>query len=170
MRKFNMNRRLGGTAMQKITPCLWFDNNAEEAIHYYLSIFKDAKLLEVSRYGEGAPLPSGTMLTGIFQLEGQRVMALNGGPMFRFNEAISMSVDVASQDELDYYWNRLLEGGVKQQCGWLKDKFGLSWQIVPTVLGQLMNDKDPVRAGRVMQALLKMDKIVIAELQKAYQG
>jgi predicted 3-demethylubiquinone-9 3-methyltransferase (glyoxalase superfamily) len=165
-----MNSKLGGSAMQKITPCLWFDNNAEEAINYYLSIFKDAKLLEVSRYGEGAPLPAGTMLTGIFQLEGQRFMALNGGPMFKFNEAISMSVDVGTQEELDYYWDRLLEGGAKQQCGWLKDKFGLSWQIVPSVLGKLMNDKDPAKAGHVMQALLKMDRIVIKDLQKAHEG
>lgn len=156
--------------MQKITPCLWFNSNAEEAVAFYMSIFKHSRLLETSRYGEGAPLPAGTMLTATFQLEGQQFMALNGGPMFKFTEAISFMVDVTSQEELDYYWNRLLEGGIKQQCGWLKDKYGLSWQIVPSILGKLMNDKDPVKAGRVMQAMLKMEKIIIKDLQNAYQG
>ncbi len=156
--------------MQKITPCLWFDNNAEEAIKFYMSIFKNSKLLEKSYYGEGAPLPAGTLLTATFQIEGQEFMVLNGGPMFKFSEAISFSIDVKTQDELDYYWNNLLEGGIKQQCGWLKDRYGLSWQIVPSILGKLMGDKDPVKAGRVMQAMLKMEKIIIKDLEKAYQG
>jgi predicted 3-demethylubiquinone-9 3-methyltransferase (glyoxalase superfamily) len=156
--------------MQKITPCLWFNSNAEEAVAFYMSIFKNAKLLETFRYGEGAPLPAGTLLTATFQLEGQQFMALNGGPMFKFTEAISLMVDVANQEELDYYWDRLLEGGIKQQCGWLKDKYGLSWQIVPSMLGKMMSDKDPVKAGRVMQAMLKMEKIIIKDLQNAYQG
>lgn len=156
--------------MQKISPCLWFDSNAEEAIKFYMSIFKNSKLLETAYYGEGAPLPAGTLLTATFQIEGQKFMVLNGGPMFKFTEAVSFSIDVQSQDELDYYWNKLLEGGIKQQCGWLKDKYGLSWQIVPSILGKLMGDKDPVKAGRVMQAMLKMDKIIIKDLERAYQG
>jgi predicted 3-demethylubiquinone-9 3-methyltransferase (glyoxalase superfamily) len=156
--------------MQKITPFLWFDKNAEEAVNTYMSIFKNSKLLETARYGEGMPLPAGTLLTATFQLEGQQFMALNGGPMFKFNEAISFMVDVQTQEELDYYWNRLLEDGTKQQCGWLKDKYGLSWQIVPSMLGKLMGDKDPVKAGRVMQAMLKMEKIIIKDLQRAYEG
>lgn len=156
--------------MQKITPFLWFNNNAEEAITFYMSIFKNSKLLDSARYGEGMPLPAGTLMTASFQLENQRFMALNGGPMFKFTEAISFLVDVTTQDELDYYWNRLLEGGSKQQCGWLKDKYGLSWQIIPALLGKLMGDKDPVKAGRVMQAMLKMDKIIIKDLQRAYEG
>lgn len=156
--------------MQKITPCLWFDTNAEEAVNFYLSIFKNAKLLETARYDEGMPLPAGTLLTATFQLEGQKFLALNGGPMFKFNEAISLMVDVQTQEELDYYWDRLLEGGMKQQCGWLKDKFGLSWQIVPSIVGKLMSDKDPGKVRRVMQSLLKMEKIIIKDLQKAYEG
>ena len=156
--------------MQKISPCLWFDSNAEEAMKFYMSIFKNSKLIETAYYGEGAPLPAGTLLTATFQIEGQTFMVLNGGPMFKFTEAISFSIDVQSQDELDYYWDKLLEGGIKQQCGWLKDKYGLSWQIVPSILGKLMGDKDPVKAGRVMQAMLKMEKIIIKDLERAYQG
>lgn len=156
--------------MQKITPFLWFNNNAEEAIAFYMSIFKNSKILDSSRYGEGMPLPAGTLMTASFQLENQRFLALNGGPMFKFTEAISFLVDVTTQEELDHYWNRLLEGGSKQQCGWLKDKYGLSWQIIPEILGKLMADKDPIKAGRVMQAMLKMDKIIIKDLQRAYNG
>ncbi|HET9241220.1 MAG TPA: VOC family protein [Oligoflexus sp.] len=156
--------------MQKITPFLWFNNNAEEAITFYMSIFKHSKILESSRYGEGMPFPAGTLMTASFQLENQQFLALNGGPMFQFTEAISFLVDVTTQEELDYYWSRLLEGGSKQQCGWLKDKYGLSWQIIPSILGKLMGDKDPVKAGRVMQAMLKMDKFIIKDLQRAYEG
>ncbi|HYX34606.1 MAG TPA: VOC family protein [Oligoflexus sp.] len=156
--------------MQKITPFLWFDNNAEEAIKFYTSIFKNSRILETSRYGEGSPFPVGTLLTASFQLEGQRFMALNGGPMYKFSEAVSLFVNVETQEELDDLWNKLLAGGTQQRCGWLKDKYGLSWQIIPSALGKYMGDKDPVKAGRVMQAMLKMDKIIIKDLEKAYHG
>ena len=156
--------------MQKITTFLWFDNNAEEAINFYTSLFKNSKILSVSRNGEGGFGPKGSLLTASFQLEGQQFMALNGGPMFKFTEAISLFVSCETQEEVDDLWEQLSAGGAKSQCGWLKDKYGLSWQIIPTALGKLMNDPDPVKAHRVMMAMLKMSKIDIAELQKAYDG
>jgi predicted 3-demethylubiquinone-9 3-methyltransferase (glyoxalase superfamily) len=155
--------------MQKITQFLWFDNQAEEAMNFYVSIFKNSKIVSVSRYGEAGPGPSGTVLTGTFQLDGQEFMALNGGPEFKFTEAISLFVSCETQEEVDYFWERLSEGGEESQCGWLKDKFGLSWQIVPTALGELLGDKDPQKAGRVMQAMLQMKKINIKTLQAAYE-
>ena len=156
--------------MQKITPFLWFDDNAEEAINFYTSIFKNSKVSNVSRYGEGGMGKAGTIMTGTIQLEGQDLMFLNGGPIYKFTPAISFFVDCKSQEEVDYYWNRLLEGGKPDQCGWLTDKFGLSWQIVPTRLGELLTDPDPVKAGRVMQAMLKMVKLDVGELERAYVG
>lgn len=156
--------------MQKITPCLWFDDKAEEAVIFYTSIFKDSKIENISRYGDEGPGSAGSVMVATFKLNGQDFMALNGGPEFTFSEAISFYVSCESQAEVDYFWDRLSEGGQVQQCGWLKDKFGISWQIVPTALGELMGDKDPEKAGRVMQAMLKMVKIDIAGLQKAYDG
>ncbi len=154
--------------MQKITPCLWFDDNAEEAANFYVSIFKNSKVLNVSRYGEGAPRPADMALTVLFQLEGQEFTALNGGPEFKFTEAISLMVNCQTQAEVDELWDKLTEGGEESQCGWLKDKYGLSWQIVPTVIGELMSDPDPTKAQSVMQALLKMKKLDIAALQRAH--
>jgi len=157
--------------MQKITTFLWFDNNAEEAMNFYISIFKDSKILSVTRNGEGGPGPKGSVLVGTFQLEGQEFMVLNGGPMFKFTEAISLYVSCETQQEVDDLWTKLTAGGgAPSQCGWLKDKFGLSWQIIPTTLGRLMNDPDPVKAQRVMGAMMQMTKIEIAGLQKAYDG
>jgi predicted 3-demethylubiquinone-9 3-methyltransferase (glyoxalase superfamily) len=161
--------------MQKITPCLWFDSNAEEAVRFYTSIFKNSKIGKISRYGkEGYEIhgkPEGTVLTVEFELDGQTLTALNGGPVFKFNEAISFQVHCKSQKELDYYWEKLSEGGDEkaQQCGWLKDKYGLSWQIVPTVLGKMMQDKDAKRSDHVMKALLRMKKIDIETLKQAYE-
>jgi predicted 3-demethylubiquinone-9 3-methyltransferase (glyoxalase superfamily) len=154
--------------MQKITPFLWFNNNAEEAMNFYVSIFKNAKVKSVSRYGDAGPGPKGAVMSGTFQLEGQEFMALNGGPVFTFSPAISFFVDCKTQNEVDDMWEKLSAGGEKGQCGWLKDKYGVSWQIVPSVLGKLLNDPDPVKSQRVMQAMLKMNKIVIKELQNAY--
>lgn len=156
--------------MQKITPFLWFDDKAEEAVNFYTSIFKDSKIESISRYGDEGPGPAGSVMMENFKLNGQDFMALNGGPVFKFTEAISLFVTCEDQAEVDYYWDRLSEEGETQQCGWLKDKFGLSWQIVPTALGKLMGDSDPEKAGRVMQAMLKMIKIDIAGLQQAYDG
>ena len=160
--------------MQKITPCLWFDSNAEEAVNFYTSIFKNSKIGNISRYGEAGyeihGKPAGTVLTMEFELNGQTFTALNGGPMFKFNEAISFQVSYESQEEIDYYWGKLSEGGDEkaQQCGWLKDKYGVSWQIVPTVLGEMLADKDANKTERVMTALLKMKKIDIERLKEAY--
>jgi predicted 3-demethylubiquinone-9 3-methyltransferase (glyoxalase superfamily) len=155
---------------QKITPFLWFDNNAEEAINFYTGIFKDAKIVNASRYPEGGPGPAGSLMSATFQLAGQQFMALNGGPQFKFNEAVSLFVDCESQEEVDYYWDRLTaDGGAPGPCGWLKDKFGLSWQIIPKALGELMSDPDPAKAQRVMQAMLQMSKIDIAGLRSAYE-
>lgn len=154
--------------MQKITACLWFDNQAEEAINHYISIFNDAKLINVTRYGSDDRLPEGTLFTALFQLEGQQFMALNGGPHHKFNDAISLFVDCQSQPEVDTLWERLLAGGEAQMCGWLKDKYGLSWQIVPSVLIEMMQDKDPEKAKRVTEAMLQMVKIDIPTLQQAY--
>ncbi len=155
--------------MQKITPYLWFDNQAEEAVNFYTSIFKDSKILSMSRLPAEAPGQSGPVITATFQIEGQTFMALNGGPMYRFTEAVSFFVSCQTQEEVDYYWDRLLEGGEAQMCGWLKDKYGLSWQIIPQALMQLMGDPDPEKARRVMEAMLKMVKIDIAGLKQAYE-
>jgi predicted 3-demethylubiquinone-9 3-methyltransferase (glyoxalase superfamily) len=149
--------------MPKITPFLWFDNNAEEAVNFYASIFKNTKVLSVHRV-------EGKVLTVSFELEGQRFMALNGGPMFPFTEAFSIFVSCETQDEVDNYWNRLLEGGKPSRCGWLKDKFGLSWQIIPKALMELMGDPDPKKSNAVFQAMMKMDKIIIADLKRAHEG
>ena len=156
--------------MQKITPFLWFDTQAEEAVNFYTSVFKNAKKGKMLRNVEGGPGPAGSVLTASFELEGLEFTALNAGPHFKFNEAISFVVDCKDQDEVDYFWDKLSEGGEKSQCGWLKDKFGLSWQITPTVLIKLMSDPDRERAGRVTQAMLKMSKIDIAALERAYAG
>jgi len=156
--------------MQRITPFLWFDNNAEEAVKFYTSIFKNSKTGTVSRYGDSAPGPKGSVMTAAFTLDGQDFIALNGGPIFKFTEATSFVVNCQTQKEVDHYWEKLSEGGQEVQCGWLKDKFGLSWQIVPTILGELMQSKDPVKTNRVMQALMKMIKLNIEGLQRAYDG
>jgi predicted 3-demethylubiquinone-9 3-methyltransferase (glyoxalase superfamily) len=156
--------------MQKITPFLWFDDKAEEAAKFYVSIFKNSKMGNVSRYGDAGPGPKGTVMVTTFQLDGQEFMALNGGPTFKFTEAISFVVNCETQEEVDEFWEMLSEGGEKSRCGWLKDKYGLSWQIVPTVLGELMQDKDPEKSKRVMQAMLQMDKLDIQTLKQAYEG
>ena len=156
--------------MQKITPFLWFDHQAEEAANFYISVFKNSKILSVSRYGEGAPRPAGTAMIVNFQIDGQDFMALNGGPEFKFTEAVSLFVNCETQEEVDTYWEKLSAGGEKGQCGWLKDRYGLSWQIVPTALGELMSDPDPEKSRRVMEAMLKMSKIDINALKRAYEG
>ena len=153
---------------QKITPFLWFDNQAEEAAQFYTSIFKNSKILHVSRYGDAGPGPKGSVMVVNFELAGQEFTALNGGPLFKFSEAFSFVVNCENQQEIEEYWSKLTSGGGEESmCGWLKDKFGFSWQIVPTVLGKLMSDKDPQKANGVMQALLKMKKLDIARLQAA---
>ena len=161
-------------SMQKITPFLWFDHQAEEAVKFYTSIFKNSRIGKIARYGEEAEKiagrPKGSVMTVEFQLEGQEFVALNGGPMFKFTEAISFVVNCETQEEVDYYWEKLSAGGKEVQCGWLKDKFGLSWQIVPTVLGELLSDEDAAKSQRVMQAMLKMVKLDIKKLQDAYAG
>jgi predicted 3-demethylubiquinone-9 3-methyltransferase (glyoxalase superfamily) len=154
--------------MQKITPFLWFDGQAEEAMNFYISLFKNSRVLSVTRYGEAGPGPKGTVMSATFELEGQKFMALNGGPLFTFTPAISFFVNCETQEEVDYFWQKLSEGGKKEKCGWLKDKYGLSWQIIPSVLGKLLGDKDAEKAKRVMQAMLQMDKLDIARLQQAY--
>jgi predicted 3-demethylubiquinone-9 3-methyltransferase (glyoxalase superfamily) len=156
--------------MQKITPFLWFDNQAEEAANFYVSIFKNAKINGISRYGEAGPGPAGSVMVVQFQIEEQEFIALNGGPVFTFSPATSFVVNCESQEEVDYYWEKLSAGGKTDQCAWLTDKFGISWQIVPTVLGTLMGDPDPVKSGRVMKAMLQMTKLIIADLQRAYEG
>ena len=153
--------------MQKITPFLWFNDNAEEAMNFYTSIFKNSKILGITRYGEAGPGKKGTAMVGTFELDGQPFIALNGGPQFKFTEAISLSVNCETQEEIDDKWEKLSEGGEKSRCGWLKDKFGLSWQIVPPILGQLLNDKDPEKSKRVMQAMMQMTKIEIKKLEEA---
>jgi predicted 3-demethylubiquinone-9 3-methyltransferase (glyoxalase superfamily) len=154
--------------VQKITPCLWFNFNAEEAVNHYLSIFKNSKILEVSRYGDAMPEHKGKVLTLLFEIEGQKFQALNAGPQFPFTEAISLSVDCETQEEVDALWSKLSAGGSEGQCGWLKDKFGLSWQIVPRALPEMLKDKDTDKATRVMQAMFTMSKIDVARLQQAY--
>lgn len=153
---------------QKITTFLWFDKNAEEAVNFYVSVFKNAKVLQTVRYGDTGPGPKGSVMTIDFELDGQKFMALNGGPDFKFTEAISLMVNCETQDEIDYYWEKLSEGGQKVECGWLKDKFGLSWQIVPSILPELFNKPD--KANRVMAAVVKMKKLDIAELKRAAEG
>jgi len=161
--------------MQKISPCLWFDNNAEEAVEFYVSIFKNSKIDNVTHYGkEGYDIhkkKEGTVMTIDFEIEGQKFMALNGGPIFRFNEAISFQIYCETQDEVDYYWDKLTEGGDKnaQVCGWLKDKFGVSWQVVPNVLVKMLQDKDSKKTENVMRVMLQMQKLDINALTKAYQ-
>jgi predicted 3-demethylubiquinone-9 3-methyltransferase (glyoxalase superfamily) len=159
--------------MQKITPFLWFDDKAEEAVTFYTSIFKNSKIGKIARYGDaGAQVsgrPKGTVMTVAFQLEGREFVALNGGPQFKFTEAISFVVNCQTQDELDEYWQKLSDGGQEVQCGWLKDKYGLSWQIVPTILGEMLSDPDPKKAERVMKAMLQMKKIDIKGLKQAYE-
>ena len=157
--------------MQKITPFLWFSDNAEEAVRFYVSIFKNSKIGKIARYGEAgekvAGRPAGSVMTVEFQLEGEDFVALNGGPMFKFTEAISFVVNCETQEEVDYYWKKLSAGGKEVQCGWLKDKFGLSWQIVPTILPELLSDKDAAKSQRVMQAMLEMVKLDIKKLKQA---
>jgi predicted 3-demethylubiquinone-9 3-methyltransferase (glyoxalase superfamily) len=156
--------------MQKITPFLWFDGRAEEAANFYTSIFKGSKILHLARYGEAGPGPKGTVMAVTFQLEGQEFMALNGGPQFTFSPAISFFVNCETQAEVDELWEKLSAGGEKLQCAWLRDKFGVSWQIVPRALIELMQDKDPVKTQRVFKAMLQMTKIDIEGLKRAYRG
>src|SRR5215211_1357193 len=155
--------------MQKITPFLWFDNQAEEAAKFYTSVFKNSKIGTVSRYGDAGPGPKGTVMTASFQLDGQEFVALNGGPHFKFTEATSFVVNCETQEEVDAYWEKLSEGGEKSRCGWLKDKFGLSWQVVPTELSRLFQSKDPEKTKRVMEAMMQMDKLDINKLKQAYE-
>jgi len=154
--------------MQRITPFLWFDNQAEEAAKFYTSIFKNSKLGSVARYGETGPGPKGTVMTADFELDGQKFVALNGGPTFKFTEAISLVVNCETQEEVDYYWDKLSAGGQEVQCGWVKDKYSLSWQIVPTILGKLVQDKDAKKVNRVMEAMMKMVRLDIQGLKQAY--
>ena len=156
--------------MQKITPFLWFDNNAEEAMNFYIAIFKNSRVLKIARFTEGAPGPKGAVMMASFSLDGQEFIALNGGPTFAFSPAISFVVNCETQDEVDRFWERLSEGGEQIQCGWLKDKFGVSWQIVPIILGEMLSGSDEIRAQRVMSAMLQMKKIEIAALRKAYDN
>ena len=156
--------------MQKIVTFLWFDNNAEEAVNFYVSLFKSSRIVNLSRYGDAGPGPKGSVMSATFELEGQQFIALNGGPHFKFTPAISLFVNCETQQEVDELWEKLSSGGRKDRCGWLTDKFGLSWQIIPTALGKMLQDKDRAKSQRVMQAMLKMDKIDIQRLQQAYNG
>src|SRR5688572_12455543 len=153
---------------QPITPCLWFDGNAEDAVNYYVSVFKDSRVLHVDRFSDVGPDPDAPVIFIEFQINGQPFQAINGGPEFTFSEAISLAIEVADQEELDYYWDALTREGEESDCGWLKDKYGVSWQVVPTRLNELLRDADRERAGRVMRQMLKMKKLDIAELQAAY--
>jgi predicted 3-demethylubiquinone-9 3-methyltransferase (glyoxalase superfamily) len=155
--------------MQKITPFLWFDGRAEEAVNFYTAIFPNSKIVSMMRYGEAGPGPKGSVMSATFELQGQEFIALNGGPMFTFSPAISFFVHCETQEEVDKFWEKLAEGGEKQRCGWLRDKFGVSWQIVPTVLGQLLQDKDAEKSKRVMNAMLQMEKLDIAGLKRAHE-
>ena len=156
--------------MQKITPFLWFDDKAEEAMNFYVSIFPNSKAGAMTRYGEEGPGPKGTVMTAEFNLAGQEFVALNGGAHFKFTEAISFVVECETQEEVDYFWEKLLQGGKESQCGWLKDKYGMSWQIVPTVFLEMMRDKDAAKTQRVMKAMMQMVKLDIAELKRAFEG
>lgn len=156
--------------MPKITPWLWFDNEAEEAAKFYTSVFDNSRVLDISYYGDAGPRPAGTVMTVTFELDGQEFVALNGGPEFKFTEAISFQVPCSSQEEVDAYWSALSAGGEESQCGWLKDKYGLSWQIVPTALGEVLGDPDPAAAQRAMKAMLQMSKLDIAALRRAAKG
>jgi len=156
--------------MPQITPFLWFDNQAEEAARFYTSIFPNSRIVSTTRYGEGAPMPKGSVMTVVFELDGQKFIALNGGPLFKFNESVSFTVDCKTQQEVDEYWEKLTAGGRESQCGWLKDKYGLSWQIVPTALGELLGNPDGQKAKRAMEAMLKMKKLDINALKRASEG
>ena len=155
---------------QRITPFLWFNDQAEEAVNFYCSIFKNSSVNKTSRYGEGGPGTPGQVMTMSFTLDGQEFIALNGGPMFTFNESVSFVVNCDTQEEIDHYWNKLTAGGSEVQCGWLKDKFGLSWQVVPAALGKMASDPDKTKSGRMMQALMKMKKLDITALEKAFNN
>jgi predicted 3-demethylubiquinone-9 3-methyltransferase (glyoxalase superfamily) len=155
---------------QKIVPNLWFDTEAEEAAGFYVSVFKDARIVGTTRYGEAGPGPAGTVMTVEFELAGQRFVGINGGPQFTFDEAVSFQITCEDQEEVDYYWERLTEGGQESQCGWLKDRFGLSWQVVPTGMDEALNDPDPERARRAMEAMLGMVKLDIAAIRSAADG
>jgi len=156
--------------MQKITPFLWFDTQGEEAAKFYISIFRNSKITGTTRYGEAGPGPKGSVMTVAFNLDGQDFVALNGGPQFKFTEAVSFVANCETQQEVDDLWEKLSAGGERSRCGWLKDKFGLSWQVVPTVLGQLLQDKDPAKSRRVMETMLQMDKLDIRKLKQAHAG
>ncbi len=162
--------------VQKISPCLWFDGQAEEAANFYVGIFPNSRITQIARFGTAGQdihgKPAGSVMTAVFELDGQEFTALNGGPVFKFNEAISFQVNCETQKEVDYYWEKLSAGGDKsaQQCGWLKDKFGASWQVVPTVLSGLLNDPDPLKSQRAFEAMLKMKKLDIAEIKRAHAG
>jgi predicted 3-demethylubiquinone-9 3-methyltransferase (glyoxalase superfamily) len=156
--------------MQRISPCLWFDNQAEEAVDFYLSVFKNAKIKSTTRFGEAGPGPKGSVMVIAFELDGVELIALNGGPVFKFNEAVSLSISCQSQSEVDHYWNKLTAGGAEGQCGWLKDKYGVSWQVVPLPLTELMASSDAPRVKRMTEAMFKMKKLDIATLERAYSG
>jgi len=155
--------------MQKITACLWFDTEGEEAANFYTSMFNNSRILDISRYGEGGPRPQGTVMTVSFELDGQQFVALNGGPEFKFNEAVSFQVSCETQEEVDKFWSSLSEGGEEGPCGWLKDRYGVSWQIIPTALNELLSDPDPEKSQKAMKAMLEMRKIDIEGLQRAAQ-
>jgi predicted 3-demethylubiquinone-9 3-methyltransferase (glyoxalase superfamily) len=156
--------------MPKLTSCLWFDTQGEDAANFYVSVFPNSRIVDVSHYGEAGPRPAGSVMTVDFELDGQPFMALNGGPEFTFSEAISFMIDCADQDEVDYYWSKLGEAGEEGPCGWLKDRYGLSWQVVPAALGELASDPDPAKSQAVMEAMFGMRKLVVAELQAAYDS
>ncbi len=156
--------------MQRISPCLWFDSQAEEAVNFYLSVFKNSKIKSMARYGDAGPGPKGSVMVVAFELDGVEFIALNGGPIFKFNEAVSLSISCRSQAEVDHYWGNLTAGGAEGQCGWLKDKYGVSWQVVPLQLTELMASTDSPRVKRMTEAMFKMKKLDIATLEKAYNG
>ena len=156
--------------MNGITPCLWFDTQGEEAANFYVSLFPNSRIVSVDRYGDAGPRAAGSVMTVDFELDGQRYVALNGGPEFTFNEAVSFQISFADQDEVDYYWDKLGEGGEHGPCGWLKDKYGLSWQVIPEAFLQLVSDPDPAKSQAVMSAMLGMKKLVVSELQETYDS
>jgi predicted 3-demethylubiquinone-9 3-methyltransferase (glyoxalase superfamily) len=160
----------GSSTMPKITPNLWFDTQAEEAAEFYISVFPNSKITDVTYYGEAGPGPAGTVLTVAFELDGNQFVGINGGPQFTFDEAVSFEIECADQDELDYYWDKLTEGGEESQCGWLKDRYGLSWQVVPKGMVEVLNDPDPARGQRAMAAMLGMKKLDLAALLAAADG